>query len=152
MAKTAYNWNKVEAGDIISFRYKGKKSTSALLTTILVLNPRLRNQTSDGKTSNHLVGVKLESVGIRPMVRDPNALSTLLSKLGEIQQVDLQNEIYRVDIKGANAKGAPQNTYQKIKQQVSKVNLYRTYDYDEARKSQVFLEPIKLPKKLVESL
>ena len=94
MAKTAYNWNKVEAGDIISFRYKGKKSTSALLTTILVLNPRLRNQTSDGKTSNHLVGVKLESVGIRPMVRDPNALSTLLSKLGEIQQVDLQNEIY----------------------------------------------------------
>ena len=31
MAKTAYNWNKVEAGDIISFRYKGKKSTSALL-------------------------------------------------------------------------------------------------------------------------
>ena len=152
MAKTAYNWNKVEAGDIISFRYKGKKSTSALLTTILVLNPRLRNQTSDGKTSNHLVGVKLESVGIRPMVRDPNALSTLLSKLGEIQQVDLQNEIYRVDIKGANAKGAPQNTYQKIKQQVSRCNLYRTYDYDEARKSQVFLEPIKLPKKLVESL
>ena len=77
MAKTAYNWNKVEAGDIISFRYKGKKATSALLTTILVLNPRLRNQTSDGKTSNHLVGIKLESVGVRPMVRDPNALSTL---------------------------------------------------------------------------
>ena len=49
MAKTSYNWSKVEAGDIISFRYKGKKAQNALLTTILVLNPRLRNQTSEGK-------------------------------------------------------------------------------------------------------
>tara|TARA_Y100001937_G_scaffold127116_1_gene198306 strand:- start:822 stop:1280 length:459 start_codon:yes stop_codon:yes gene_type:complete len=152
MAKSTYNWNKVEAGDIISFRYRGKKAKSALLTTILVLNPNLRNITSDGKTTIHLVGLKLESVGVRPMVRDGNALSLLLSKLGEIQKVDLENEIYRVSIKGANAKGAPQNTYQKIKQQVSKFNLYRTYDYNEAKKSQVFLEPIKLPKKLVESL
>ena len=144
------NWGKISPGDIISFRYRTKGELK--LHTILVMGVGIPYRKKDGKTSNHLVGVKLESVGIRPMVRDPNALSTLLSKLGEIQQVDLQNEIYRVDIKGANAKGAPQNTYQKIKQQVSRFNLYRTYDYDEARKSQVFLEPIKLPKKLVESL
>ena len=40
MPKQIYNWSKVKAGDIISFRYKGKKPT-ATLSTILVLNPRL---------------------------------------------------------------------------------------------------------------
>ena len=40
MPKQIYTWGKVQAGDIISFRYKGKKPTG-LLTTILVLNPRI---------------------------------------------------------------------------------------------------------------
>ena len=40
MSKQIYNWGKVQAGDIISFRYKGKQTTPTL-TTILVLNPRI---------------------------------------------------------------------------------------------------------------
>ena len=40
MPKQIYNWSKVKAGDIISFRYKGNNPT-ATLATILVLNPRL---------------------------------------------------------------------------------------------------------------
>jgi len=35
---------------------------------------------------------------------------------------------------------------------VRQYNIYRSYDYFEAKKSQVFLEPIKLPKELVEVL
>ena len=35
MPKQVYTWGKVTAGDIISFRYKGKKPTSTL-TTLLV--------------------------------------------------------------------------------------------------------------------
>ena len=40
MPKQIYNWSRVKAGDIISFRYKGKKSTGTL-TTLLVFNPRI---------------------------------------------------------------------------------------------------------------
>ena len=39
MSKQVYTWGKVTAGDIISFRYKGKKATGTL-TTLLVLNPK----------------------------------------------------------------------------------------------------------------
>ena len=40
MPKQVYNWGKVQAGDIISFRYKGKKPTGTL-TTLLVFNPKI---------------------------------------------------------------------------------------------------------------
>jgi|TARA_B100001094_G_C17802476_1_gene609753 hypothetical protein len=148
MPKQIYNWGKVTAGDIISFRYKGKKQ-SARLTTILVLNPRLP---VIGKNTFHLVGLKLESQGVRPVVRDKEILAKLLGRIGIIEVVSGDDEIFRVDIVGANNLGAKRDIYIKSKRQIDKYNLYRTYDYKEARKSSVFLEPIALPKALVEVL
>ena len=148
MPKQIYTWNKVSAGDIISFRYKGKK-TSGKLTTVLVLNPKLP---VIGKNTFHLVGLKLESQGIRPVVRDKEILAKLLSRIGIIEVVSGDNDIFRVDITGTNNLGAKRDIYIKSKRQIDKYNLYRTYDYKEARKSAVFLEPISLPKELVEVL
>ena len=148
MPKQIYNWGKVTAGDIISFRYKGKKPTSTL-TTLLVLNPKLP---VIGKNTFHLVGLKLETQGIRPVVRDKEILAKLLSKIGIIEVVSGDDEIFRVDIAGANNLGAKRDIYIKSKRQIDKYNLYRTYDYQEAKKSGVFLEPIALPKALVEVL
>ena len=148
MPKQVYTWDKVIAGDIISFRYKGKKPTSTL-TTLLVLNPKLP---VIGKNTFHLVGLKLETQGIRPVVRDKEILAKLLSKIGIIEVVSGDDEIFRVDIAGANNLGAKRDIYIKSKRQIDKYNLYRTYDYKEARKSSVFLEPIALPKALVEVL
>ena len=37
-----YNWENVEAGDIISFKYKSKNVRRTKLQTILVLNPFFR--------------------------------------------------------------------------------------------------------------
>ena len=48
MAKQLYNWGKVKAGDIISFRYKSKDNT-AKLTTLLVLNQRLKFKKKNGQ-------------------------------------------------------------------------------------------------------
>ena len=59
MTKQIYNLCKVTAGDIISFRYKGKKPTG-LLTTILVLNPKFPYTRKDGTKTFHLNGLKLE--------------------------------------------------------------------------------------------
>ena len=148
MPKQIYTWNKVNAGDIISFRYKGKK-TSSKLTTILVLNPKLP---VTGKNTFHLVGLKLESQGVRPVVKDKEILAKLLNRIGIIEVVSGDDGIFRVDITGTNNLGAKRDIYIKTKRQIDKYNLYRTYDYQEARKSSVFLEPIALPKQLVEVL
>ena len=150
MSKQVYSWGKVKAGDIISFRYKSKSGNR--LTTILVLNPKLPYSRVDETQTFHLVGLKLETQGIRPIVRDKQVLVRLLEKVGVIQVVDGENEIYRVLIKNVNTRGAKQDTYIKLKRQLEKYNLYRTYDYMKARKSQVFLEPIVLPKQIKEVL
>ena len=150
MSKQVYSWGKVKAGDIISFRYKSKSGNK--LTTILVLNPKLPYSRVDETQTFHLVGLKLETQGIRPIVRDKQVLVRLLEKIGVIQVVDGENEIYRVLIKNVNTRGVKQDTYIKLKRQLEKYNLYRTYDYMKARKSQVFLEPIALPKQIKEGL
>jgi len=150
MSKQVYSWGKVKAGDIISFRYKSK--TGNRLTTILVLNPKLPYSRVDETQTFHLVGLKLETQGIRPIVRDKQVLVKLLEKVGVIQVVDGENEIYRVLIKNVNTRGVKQDTYIKLKRQLEKYKLYRTYDYMKARKSQVFLEPIVLPKQIKEAL
>ena len=145
MPKQIYTWNKVNAGDIISFRYKGKK-TSSKLTTILVLNPKLP---VIGKNTFHLVGLKLESQGVRPVVKDKEILAKLLNRIGIIEVVSGDDGIFRVDITGTNNLGAKRDIYIKSKRQIDKYNLYRTYDYQEARKSSVFLEPTIASKSLM---
>ena len=69
MPKQLYNWGKVIAGDIISFRYKGKQKT-ATLTTVLVLNPRMPITKKDGTKNFHLIGLKLEEQGTIPVIRN----------------------------------------------------------------------------------
>ena len=150
MSKQIYTWGKVKAGDIISFRYKSKSGNR--LTTILVLNPKLPYSRVDETQTFHLVGLKLETQGIRPIIRDKQVLVKLLERIGVIEAVDGENEIYRVLIKNVNTRGVKQDTYIKLKRQLEKYDLYRTYDYMKARKSQVFLEPIVLPKQIKEGL
>ena len=68
MPKQIYTWGKVRAGDIISFRYKGKKETGTL-TTLLVLNPRMPYTRKDKTKTFHLIGLKLESRGNIPTIK-----------------------------------------------------------------------------------
>ena len=151
MPKQVYTWGKVTAGDIISFRYKGKKPTGTL-TTLLVLNPRMPYKRKDDTKTFHLIGLKLEDRGTIPMIRSKPIVVQLLERVGEIQVVDDENGIFRVEISGVGPRGVRQAVYNKIKQQLRKHAVYRTYDYKEAKKSAVFLEPITLPKPLVEAL
>ena len=151
MAKQIYTWGKVSPGDIISFRYKGKKPSGAL-TTVLVFNPKLPYTKKDGTKTFHLVGLKLEDRGTIPIIKNKPMLVQLLERVGNIEVVSGEDEIYRVEIKGVGVRGVRKATYDKLKQYIERYSVYRTYDYVEARKSQVFLEPITLPKPLVEVL
>ena len=151
MPKQIYTWGKVVTGDIISFRYKGKRSRG-LLTTLLVLNPRLPFTKKDGTKNFHLVGLKLEQSGTIPMVRNKTFLVQLLEKIGSIQFVSEEDQIYRLVIENVGTRGARPAVYKEIKRLLKTYTVYRTYDLIEARKSQVFLEPISLPKDLREEL
>ena len=151
MPKQIYTWGKVRAGDIISFRYKGKQPIPTL-TSIIVLNTKLPYKKKDGSKIFQLVGLKLEEEGTIPLIKNKVLLVDMLQKLGEIKVVDAKNEIFRVDIEGVGPRGATPRVYNIIKKKLQQFSIYRTYDYDEAKKSAVFLEPIDLPKQLVESL
>ena len=151
MPKQIYTWAKVESGDIISFRYKGKKPSGAL-TTVLVFNPKLPYIKKDGTKTFHLVGLKLEDRGTIPIIKNKPMLVQLLERVGNIEVVSGDDEIYRVEIKGVGVRGVRKATYDKLKQYIERYSVYRTYDYVEARKSQVFLEPISFPKEFREAL
>ena len=151
MPKQVYNWGKVQAGDIISFRYKGKKPTGTL-TTLLVFNPKIPYTRKDGSKTFHLVGLKLEDRGTIPMIRNKPMLVQLLERVGDIQIVSGDDQIYKIVIENVGTRGIRQQTYKKLKQYIERYSVYRTYDYNEARRSQVFLEPIVLPKDFREAL
>jgi len=150
MPKQIYSWNRVKAGDIISFRYESKGGNR--FTTILVLNQKLLVSRIDETQTFHLVGLKLETQGVRPVLRDKQVLVNLLESIGVIEVVDFDNEIYKLSIANTNSRGVKRNVYDKLKRRLKKYNLYRTYDYEKAIKSQVFLEPIVLPKNIREGL
>jgi len=126
MPKLPYNWNKVSAGDIISFAYKNKKG-SRLRRTILVLEP---------KRKNLIHGIQLE-VSNKPTNTE---IKKILESAGTTQVVDGDKKIYRVILDG-NAK----QTYAKMKTLIKRHGIYRTYSYDKASKSSVFLEDLRLP-------
>ena len=151
MPKKIYNWGKVQAGDIISFRYRGKKQ-SGTLTTLLVFNPRLPYTKKDGTKTFHLVGLKLEDRGTIPIIKNKPMLVQLLERVGYIDVVSGEDQIYRVIIENVGARGVRKQTYNKLKQYIERYSVYRTYDYMEAKRSQVFLEPISLPKEFREAL
>ena len=152
MSKQIYNWRKVVAGDIISFRYQGKKSTSAKLQTVLVFNPQLPITKKDGTKKFHLVGLKLESRGNIPTITNKPLLVQLLETVGDLTVIDESSGIYRVLIKEIGSRGVRPSVYKRIQRDLKKFAIYRTYDYVRARKSQVFLEPIVLPKNVREGL
>ena len=150
MPKQIYTWSKVRAGDIVSFRYKGK-GTVGYLNTVLVLNPRMPYIRKDKTKTFHLIGLKLESRGNIPTIRNKPKLVELLERIGTVQIIS-EDGIYRVEITGVGPRGVRKATYNKLKQYIGRYSVYRTYDYKEARKSQVFLEPIVLPKEFKEVL
>ena len=133
MPKQVYTWGKVTAGDIISFAYKSSDGRR-LRRTILVLEP---------KRKNLIHGIQLE-VSNKPTNTE---IKKILESAGTTQIVDGDKKIYRVILDGT-----AKQTYTKMKTLIKRHGIYRTYSYDKAKKSTVFLEDLKLPVKFVKEL
>jgi hypothetical protein len=149
--KQPYSWGKVSPGDIISFRYKPKSGKSPKLQTILVLNPKLSVNLKTGKTTQHLIGVKLEESN-RVSLRLTKRQVGILEKIGKLVSIDEKNNLFKLEIKSqfitSDIKGVKPRVYEIISNSLSIQGQYRTYDYGIAKRSAVYLEPIKVMTKL----
>ena len=145
--KQPYNWRRVKPGDIISFRYKSKSSGKTLTQSILVLNPKLNIKLKDNSTTKHLIGIKLEESN-KIELRLTQRQVKLLEKIGDFKKIDNKNNLYKLEIDNRfiinNTKGVKQEAYDKISKSLGIEGQYRTYDYMTAKKSAVYLEPIRV--------
>jgi hypothetical protein len=153
MPKVGTNWSKIEPGDIVSFKYQSvvDKSKSAKTSTILVLNVRFQKKLKNGDIGHYLTGMKLEGSNISVFGNRDSAWQ-LLTEIGSLKIVDLENEIYKVNIEQRyiGTWGANEKLYKALqKTPEGKKAQFRTYEWNQVRKSAVFFEPIKLPKKKV---
>jgi len=143
------NWGKIEPGDIISFYYSSKNKVRQF-NTVLVLNPKIKSE----KGTNHLIGLKISEAGGKNIIPKSDFLD-IIRKIGKIETIDgsvYQGEsdenIYEIIIKEEFTqpwpKGVKPIIYKKVKTLLDKFPIYRTYDYEQARRSIVYLEPITL--------
>ena len=142
MAKLPYAWTKVQRGDIISFIYQNKEGRR-LRRTVLVLEPKLKNESKKSKIKQLLHGIQLE---ISNLPTNPE-IKKILESAGKTEIVDEYKKIYRVELDGKT-----QNVYKKLKTLIKRHGIYRTYSYDKARKSSVLLEDLKLPARFLKEL
>ena len=145
--KQPYNWGRVKPGDVISFKYKSKTTGKNRAQSILVLNPKLNVTLKNGKTTKHLIGIKLEESN-KISLRLNQKQVTLLEKIGDFKKIDDKNNLYKLEIKKTfilnDIKGIKQSAYDKISKSLEIQGQYRTYDYMIAKKSSVYLEPIRV--------
>ena len=146
MAKVVYNWMEVKPGDIISFRYKSKRSSRSKLQTILVLNPRIELPKKGG-SERYLIGIKIEEQNKTELRLSESALKRL-ERIGKIVLFDEENKIYRLQVYRRfilnDVKGLKERAYDLISQNLEIEGQYRTYLYEKARQSSVHLEPIRI--------
>ena len=142
MAKLPYSWSKVSAGDIVSFVYKNRDGRN-LRRTILVIDQKLLNRAKN-KSSQYLVhGIQLEVSNVPTNME----MKKILETAGTPEVVDEDKKIYRVILDG-NSK----QIYRRLKSLIKKHGIYRTYNYDKARKSMVMLEDLRLPNQFLKEL
>jgi len=146
MARLGTSWGKIQPGDIISFNYKSKNTGKQRLHTILVLNPKYYITVED-KRVFQLIGLKLAEQRIRTIKEAAKVVDQLFNRLGVLEAIDEKKDIYRLQIKQSDLfwGGAKKTVYKRIRYLLGKEPIYRTYDWQTARKSAVFYESLPLP-------
>ena len=146
MARLATSWNEIQAGDIISFKYKSERTGKSKEHTILVLNPKWYI-TVEGKRMFQVIGLKLAEQGIRTIKEGAKVVTQIFNKIGTVVPIDESKDIYRVDLRKADLfwGGAKDTVYRRIKYILGKEPIYRTYNWEIAKKSGVYYESIPIP-------
>ena len=146
MARIGTSWSKIQPGDIITFNYKGKTTGKQRLQTILVLNPKWYIVV-EGQRVFQMIGLKLAEQRVRTIKEASKVVTDIFNKLGTLEAIDEKKDIYRVRMKTQDQfwAGAKKTVYKRIRYLLNKEPIYRTYDWEQARKSGVFYESLPLP-------
>jgi len=149
MARIGTSWNRIQAGDIITFNYKSKSTGKTRLQTILVLNPKWYI-TVEGQRVFQMIGLKLAEQRVRTIKEASKVVTDIFNKLGTLEVIDEKKDVYRVRMKTQDQfwAGAKKTVYKRIRYLLNKEPIYRTYDWIQARKSGVFYESLPLPPSL----
>tara|TARA_R110000851_G_scaffold315200_1_gene477506 strand:- start:2675 stop:3154 length:480 start_codon:yes stop_codon:yes gene_type:complete len=153
MSRKTYSWDKVQPGDIISFRYPSS-TTGLKLHTLLVFGVQIPYKKKDGSKTRHLAGMKLEerNVSVVPSQKVIDALQQL-GKIVLVEVIKTNEAIVKFAGKSANnSRGKSFPEGDKLKGLLKSEAIYRTYDFDIAHKYGVYLEPIILQPKLIRKL
>jgi hypothetical protein len=149
-----HNWENVKPGDIISFKYKSQSSKRTKLQTILVLNPSLKRR-GQKRTSTQLIGIKIEESNKTKLQVTQKPIQ-IFEQIGNFVPIDEKNNLYRLNVKSQfitnDIKGVKPRAFDLLSKGLGISEAYRTYDYYVARRSSVFLEPIRLFTKLDEKV
>ena len=116
--KKVITYRDIEVGDVLEFRYRGKKSTSAQIKMVIVINIfPVRGSWNNKKI--HAFDMKKLSPGV---------LKRILNRIGTpILEVDERKgkEVVKVMIKESGDKG--EIFYKKVASKFNEYNAYRTY-------------------------
>ena len=111
-------YRDIQVGDVLEFRYRGKKSTSAQPKIVIVINIfPVRGSWADKRV--HAFDLKMLSPGV---------LKRILNRIGKpILEIDERKnkEVVKVLIKESGLKG--EIFYKKVASKFTKYNAYRTY-------------------------
>ena len=149
------SWSKVRAGDVVYFRYKGKKEEAkSRRRTCLVLNEKhMYKRQSDGRRVRLVHALQLSAVPRVPGTRilKEAQIKRVIKKVGkiEIREEGTDKERYAVATKRSKAK----TRYGMIRNLVTQYGIYRTFSWGRLKTRAVFLnEDFEWPKELVTDL
>ena len=149
------SWSKVKAGDVVYFRYKGKKERAkSRRRTCLVLNEKhMYKRQSDGRRVRLVHALQLSAVPRVPGTRilKEAQIKRVIKKVGkiEIREEGTDKERYAVATKRSKAK----TRYGMIRNLVTQYGIYRTFSWGRLKTRAVFLnEDFEWPKELVRDL
>ena len=98
-------------------------------------------------STSHSTASPLLSQRVRTIKESAKIATQIFGKLGTIVPIDVKKEIYRIDMRKADLfwGGAKDTVYNRIKYLLGKEPIYRTYDWETAKKSGVYYESLPLP-------
>ncbi len=149
MAKTRISWSKVSAGDVVEFRYQGKKPGSkSRYRTALILNERHMYTRVDGKRVRLVHMLQLSAIPKRPgafVLKDSN-IKRLFKKVGPIELREGAEGPYHA-IK--TSRQAAKRRYNKLRELVTAFGNYRTFSWHRLRSRAVFMSEFEFPEDLI---
>ncbi len=155
MARKRINWGSITEGEVVTFRYKGRKekSKSRVRTCLLLNTKHMYKRKRDGKKVRLVHALQLETTPKTPGIKvlREAQLKKILKKSGKVKILDEGTEDQRYAIE--SSRGTSKKQYNKLKPIISGFGIYRTFSWGLLRRNAVFRdEDFVWPADLVKEL